>query len=145
MSIYHSRHMRPAASLGVPEPTIALLDDAVPAGEASPAPPAQNLAQLRKATPVEYTLPATLKWLESLPPRVQPVQLSAKYARVANLIAHQWNDGKACVAYLDELLKSHGRRGRRQGFPANIRRELQALREHYMQLQLNADGGLSIT
>ena len=109
-------------------------------GAAAASPPAQNLAHLRKARPVEYMLPATVKWFEALPPAVRPVSLAAQYARIANLLAQHWNDDKACRAYFDELLT--GRRGKRRGFPAHVRREIWALREHY--LRITTGGQLSI-
>ena len=99
------------------------------------------MASLRKARPVEYMLPATVKWFEGLPPEVRPVALSAQYARIANLLAQQWNDDNACGAYFDELLT--GRRGKRRGFPVHVRRELWVLREHYQRTRLNTDGHLA--
>jgi hypothetical protein len=86
-------------------------------------------------------LPATVKWFESLPPQVRPVVLAAQYGRIANLLAQQWNDDNACRAYFDELLK--GRRGKRRGFPVNVRRELWVLREFYQRTRLT-DGHLAI-
>ena len=63
-----------------------------------------------------------------------------QYARIANLLAHQWNDDKACRAYFDDLLM--GRRAKRRGFPANVRRELRLLREYYQRMRLMTDGQL---
>ena len=137
MSIYQARRKQsgkqPEQSSGGGD--ILQLEGAAP----EPAPP-QNLAHLRKARPVEYMLPATVKWFEALPPQVRPVSLAAQYARIANLLAQQWNDDKACRAYFDELLT--GRRGKRRGFPAHVRRELWELREHY--LRVTTGGRLSI-
>jgi hypothetical protein len=100
------------------------------------------MAWLRKAHPVEYMLPATVKWFDALPPEVRPVALAAEYGRIANLLAQQWNDDNACRAYFDELLT--GRRGKRRGFPVNVRRELWVLREYYQRLRLTTDGHLAI-
>ena len=109
-------------------------------GASAASPAEQNLTHLRKARPAEYMLPATVKWFEALPPHIRPVSLAAQYARIANLLAQHWNDEKACRAYFDELLT--GRRGKRRGFPAHVRREIWALREHY--LRITTPGQLSI-
>jgi hypothetical protein len=156
MSIYQSRSKRAADAGSQREPSPAPRHDltlegvpvtpegvaVTPGGVSPPAPPLQNLARLRKATPIEYMLPTSLKWFESLPPEVRPVVLATRYARIANLIAQQWNDERACSAYFDELLK--GRRSNRQGFPADVRRELWVLREHFMSVRLKAGGGLAV-
>jgi len=137
MSIYQARRKHGAGkqteqSSGIEE--VLQLEGAVPVT------PAQNLTHLRKARPVDYMLPATVKWFEALPPPLRPVALAAQYARIANLLAQQWNDDKACRAYFDELLT--GRRGKRRGFPAHVRRELWELREHY--LRITTGGRLTI-
>jgi hypothetical protein len=140
MSIYHARRKQPAAGKQS-DPTAAASDGLEFSATANEA-PAQNMAFLRKARPVEYMLPATIKWFEALPPEIRPVILAAQYARIANLIAQQWNDDKACRAYFEELLT--GRRGKRRGFPANVRRELWVLREFYQRSRLTTDGHLAI-
>jgi hypothetical protein len=139
MSIYQARRKQSGAGKPPQESSggveVLYLEGAVPEQ-----PSAQKLAQLRKARPAAYMLPATVKWFEALPPQVRPVSLAAQYARIANLLAQQWNDDKACRAYFDELLT--GRRGKRRGFPAHVRRELWELREHY--LRVTTGGRLSI-
>jgi len=77
-----------------------------------------------------------------LPPEIRPVTLAALYARIANLLAQQWNDDKACLAYFDELLTD--RRGKRRGFLANVRRELWALRSLYQRTRLTTARHLAI-
>ena len=147
MSIYSARK-KPAAKV---EP----LADQLILGKGIPAPaipetnstPAPYLTRLRKATPVEYVLPASRTWLEGLPPEVRPVALAAKYARIVNLFAQQWGDYNACSAYFEELMK--GRRGKRAGFPADVHREIRTLREHfrrqhYQKLRQAAGGDLAI-
>jgi hypothetical protein len=141
MSIYHARRKRPGAP-GQPDPTPATVDALEISVQPRDPGPAQNMAWLRKARPVEYMLPATIKWFEALPPEVRPVALVEQYARVANLLAQQWNDDKACRAYFDDLLA--GRRGRRRGFPVNVRRELWQLREYYQRSRLTTDGEPSL-
>ena len=138
MSIYNARRKQPGAAKPPEQPSGR--SDAPPVDAPPESPPAQNMAHLRKARPVEYMLPATIKWLDALPPQVRPVALTAQYARVANLLAQQWNDEKACRAYFEDLLT--GRRGTRRGFPAHIRRELWELRKHY--LRVTAGGRLTL-
>lgn len=141
MSIYQTRRKQPGAA----KPSERLLagPDAPPADAGMPdSPSAQDMARLRKARPVEYMLPATLRWFEGLPPQVRPVMLAAQYARIANLIVQQWNDDNACRAYFNDLLT--GRRGKRRGFPVSVRRELWVLREYYQRIRLTPDGHLAI-
>src|SRR4030095_6366913 len=131
MSIFHARRKHSGART---PPEQGSPRSSAPPVHAAPSesPPEQNMAHLRKARPVEYMLPATIKWFEALPPQVRPVALAAQYARIANLLAPPWSDETACRAYFDELLT--GRRGKRRGFPAHVRRELWELREHYLRL-----------
>ena len=102
----------------------------------SPSPPvpepiskqtAEDWVRLRKAQPLERLVPASVTWLTDLPADVRPAGLAAKYPRIVNLIAQEWQDYKACSAYLDELLA--GRRAERQGFPINVRWEIWTLRK----------------
>jgi len=85
--------------------------------------------QHRKTKPIDRLLPISGRWLDRLPPDVCPRELARQYARIVNLIALQWNDSEACCAYVDELLVD--RRGARQGFPAEVKRELLRLRDHW--------------
>jgi len=141
MSIYHARRKQPKGARQ-PDPALALEDAPEFSAPASEQAPAQNMAWLRKARPVDYMLPATIKWFEALPPEVRPVAVAEGYARIANLLAQQWNDDKACRAYFDDLLA--GRRGKRRGFPVNVRRELWSLREYYQRIRMTTDGHLAI-
>lgn len=147
MSIYHARK-KPARKIEPlaeqPSSDKGFSAPAIPETNSASAP---YLAQLRKATPVDYVLPATRTWLEGLPPEVRPVALAAKYARIVNLFAQQWGDYNACNAYFEELMK--GRRGKRAGFPADVHREIRTLREHfrrvhYQRLRQAAGGDLAI-
>jgi hypothetical protein len=139
MSIYSVRR-KPAA--GKQPEHVSGGSDAPQIGKSAPEAPAENRAWMRKAHPVEYMLPATVTWFEALPPEVRPVTLAAQYARIANLLAQQWNDDKACRAYFDELLT--GRRGKRRGFPVNVRREIWVLREYYQRICLRTEGDPAI-
>lgn len=108
----------------------------MPPGMASPGP---DWTQLRKTRPVDYLLPASLRWFKSLPQEVRPVALARRYARIVNLVAQQWNDYDACRGYFDELLND--RRGNRQGFPADAESDLRRLLDYFVRLRLAADGG----
>jgi len=91
---------------------------------------APELVRLRRAKPINHLLPATTKWLGSLPAQVRPTALANRYPRIANLLALDWKKPAACRQYLDELLIDH-RRGDRQGFPLDVHRELEILRDFY--------------
>jgi hypothetical protein len=96
--------------------------------------PAPDWTRARRARPVDYLLPASLRWFKGLPHDVRPVALVRRYARIANLIAQQWNDYDACRAYFQELLTD--RRGNRQGFPPDVERDLRQLLDYYVRQQL---------
>jgi len=141
MSIYHARRKQPGAATqaGPSQAAAEALGSSVPPRDAEPS---QSIACLRKARPIEYMLPATIQWIEALPPEIRPVTLAQQYARIANLLAHQWNDDKACRAYFDDLLA--GRRAKRRGFPVSVRRELWVLRKYYHRIRLTSDGPLRL-
>ena len=137
MSIYQSRVRRSVNDDGVSRrvvrggmPRPACLP---PAGQDT----AQDWSRLRKATPVNYMLPMSFQWLRSLPKDVRPMALVTQYPRIANLLALQWSKPVACRAYFDELLVDH--RGNRKGFPPDVRRNLQTLRDYYFGLHLTLD------
>ena len=92
----------------------------------------------RKTLPILVLLPSTQKWLDALPPRVQPRALCKFYPRVANLVAAMWADTGALGAYLDELLVDL-RQGRK-GFPRDVRSDLCVLRDHRAACSPNAIG-----
>ena len=140
MSIYHARRKQPAAAkqAGPASATSDVIDITAPDPE--PASSA-NMNWLRKARPADFMLPATVNWFEALPAEVRPYAVAEKYARIANLLAQQWNDDKACRAYFDDLLM--GRRSKRRGFPVNVRRELWLLREYYQRTRMATDGQLA--
>ena len=133
MSIYKLRPKRPidaavtqpVARGGMPKPGCLR-----PAGQDS----AQDWSRLRKATPVNYLLPMSFAWLRSLPKDVRPMALVTQFPRIANLLALQWSKPPDCCAYFDDLLVDH--RGSRKGFPADVNRDLQTLRDYYCALRL---------
>ena len=78
--------------------------------------------------PLNSHLPATARWVESLPAEVRPLALIQGFPRIANALARLWQDPIALRRYLDDLL--HDRRGGRRGFPPEIHHEVQILREY---------------
>jgi hypothetical protein len=107
--------------------------------EASPCSPSPNNVEvgekkhLRKAAPAKMLLPRTSTWVASLPPVVQPTALVRKFARIANLIAATWDDPKSFDAYMESLLTD--KRGKRQGFPADVLAELVTLQRYHDTLK----------
>ena len=106
-----------------------------PSSAPKPRSPSENavateFVHLRKAKPIDHLLPMCTKWLMSLPEHVRPIALANQYPRIANLLALDWNKPAACRRDLDDLLIDH-RRGNRRGFPLDVHRELEALRDYY--------------
>ena len=120
---------RPPRPAHVTEPQPAHFNGPQPAHFNGPE-PAQDVARLRKASPVNSLLPTSLKWLKSVPEQARPVALATRYARIVNALAHQWNDDEACRAYFDGLLVD--RRGNRQGFPAAVQADIRILQEYFL-------------
>jgi len=131
MSIYRTRNRRPDQS-DMTEPVTG-------SGTPAPArtPPSDHWASVRKAKPVDYMLPKSVNWLEGLPQAVRPLAVVTKYARIANMLALEWSKPAACRAYFDDLLIDC--RGNRQGFPADVDRDLRRLRDYYHSLHLTLD------
>ena len=88
------------------------------------------MAGLRKADPVNYLLPVSKRWLDSLPREVRPLSLATKYARIVNLLAQHWNDHDACATFFGHLL--FDRRGNRQGFPVAVKSDIRLLQEYFL-------------
>ena len=86
----------------------------------------------RKARPVEVLLPATQRWLDSLPPEIRPRALTEQFPRVANLFAGNWSNPNDCVDFISSLLVD--RRGGRRGFPGDVLQDIQNLRLYYARL-----------
>lgn len=87
-----------------------------------------------KRTPTlkEALLEVTQVWLASLPQEVRPLELARQFPRISNRLRFLWRNAARCEQYLDDLLVD--RRGTRKGFPEEITRELEALREYYALL-----------
>jgi hypothetical protein len=107
---------------------------ATAANSARPASPARaptrDAPELRrKAAPANVPFAGTLKWAAGLPRAVRPIALLGAFPRIANVLAHVWNDPTAFRGYMFELLVD--RRGGRQGFPPPVQLELLALRAYF--------------
>ncbi|HVO89342.1 MAG TPA: hypothetical protein VMV45_12430 [Casimicrobiaceae bacterium] len=89
----------------------------------------QDPRSLRRSQPLEQVLPATLRWIGTLPPEVRPAALVRQFPRIANALAHVRHDESSWRDYLDELLVD--RRGNRRGFPADVHIELISLRDYF--------------
>ena len=70
-------------------------------------------------------MPETYRWLHRLPRGIRPLVLPRKFPRIANALCRTWSDEQALSEYLDGLVFDH--RGGRQGFPALVQEELEAL------------------
>jgi hypothetical protein len=68
---------------------------------------------------------ATISWLLALPPELRPHVLCERYARVGNAVAAAWPLADKRAAVLANLINDS--RGRRHGFPPEVRREIEAL------------------
>ncbi len=80
----------------------------------------------RKLLPSDRALQgSTIDWLLKLPLSLRPRELCDRYPRAANAVATAWH-GSERAAVLDDLLSD--RRGRRRGFPPEVKSELEALR-----------------
>ncbi len=80
----------------------------------------------RRPNPGERALAgATINWLLALPPVLRPHMLCERYPRIGNVVAAAWSHADTRTALLDGLVNDP--RPRRQGFPAEVRRELEAL------------------
>jgi len=83
--------------------------------------------------PLDQQLPATARWVATLPSEIQPLTLLQRLPRIANDLARVWHDDTELQLHLDELLTD--RRGGRQGFPPEIHQELLMLREYSNRLR----------
>jgi len=98
------------------------------AGSSAPPRPL-DWSQLRRAAPANELLKGTVAWYSAMPLEIQPKALVAKYPRIANALCAAWRDPQSFKDYMDELLMD--RRGQRQGFPADVLKDLLTLRTHY--------------
>jgi hypothetical protein len=90
---------------------------------------AAAVALLRKASPANVLLHATIVWLQMLPTAVRPLELCERFPRIANQLSSAWRDPVAARACFGRLLLDS--RIGRQGFPEGILDELLVLQAHY--------------
>lgn len=90
---------------------------------------AEAAKRRQNTTAVNRLLSGTIDWLASLPPNVRPLALATKFPRVANRIAHEWQEPNSCRRDFDDLV--YDKRGTRRGFPPDVYVELLALRDYY--------------
>jgi hypothetical protein len=131
MSIYQSKFKRPVSNGNVTQAVAAPVLD----GLREATPHSQDWTGVRRAKPVNYMLPASMKWLTSLPKDVRPWALVRQFPRIANFLALEWGRSAACAAYFDNLLADHRPR-KRKGFPADVHREVRALQGYYHRQHL---------
>jgi hypothetical protein len=96
----------------------------------------QDWTGVRKARPVNYLLPASMKWLTSLPKEIRPWALARQFPRIANFLALEWEQPESCAAWFDNLLVDQ-RRDKRKGFPADVHREVRALQGYFHRQSLS--------
>jgi len=81
----------------------------------------------RKLLPRDRALTGpTIDWLLALSSALRPHALCEHYPRVANALAQAWPRADGRAQMLDALLADE--RGGRQGFPPDVRREIESLR-----------------
>jgi hypothetical protein len=73
----------------------------------------------------------TFKWLATLPAELRPMITARVYPRIVNRIGDLWAHCEFTRLYLQSLLVE--RRKGRQGFPAEVKRELVDLDRHYFE------------
>jgi hypothetical protein len=130
----HDPSSRPEAPPGTIDFQTTDFDDArrsldeLPAGVVELAKYAPNYweQRRRRPRPEDRALTgAAIEWVLALPPGLRPRALCERYPRVANVIAAAWSRADELTPALHGLLTDT--RGGRRGFPANVRREIEAL------------------
>ncbi|MEP7281012.1 MAG: hypothetical protein ABI696_03445 [Rubrivivax sp.] len=88
------------------------------------------LDKRRAPVPSDRALTGTaIDWLIALPPSLRPKAMSERYPRAVNRLAELWTDPLRRHSALDELMVD--RRGHRQGFPPEVKAEIELLRRAY--------------
>jgi hypothetical protein len=83
----------------------------------------------RSAVPTDRALTGhTMDWVIRMPREVRPVQLCERFPRVANACALAWTDPQQCENLMKSLLADQ--RGHRQGFPSEVKAELERLEKY---------------
>lgn len=73
--------------------------------------------------------PRAIRLLDRLPPEMRLLGLRRAFPHVINIIAQHWGDPAGMQKTMQSLLIDN--RGGRQGFPADVRRELAELADYY--------------
>jgi hypothetical protein len=73
----------------------------------------------------------TFKWLATLPVTIRPMAAARRFPRIVNRIGDLWGHCEHTRLYLQSLLND--RRSDRNGFPAEIRLELENLQKYYFE------------
>lgn len=129
MSVYRTLHKGIASEVNVSAVARRRQDSTSAATQDKPTVAETDTAFKRKAAPNNQPFPATFKWIASLPRELRPLALLQKYPRIANMLAQSWHDPAAFREYMFDLLID--RRGRRKGFPQDVRSELLRLRAYF--------------
>jgi hypothetical protein len=69
----------------------------------------------------------TMDWLIKLPPALRPQVTCEQFPRVANAVAHSWDNLEFSVQVIDHMINDY--RGGRRGFPPAVLQELKILHE----------------
>jgi hypothetical protein len=72
-----------------------------------------------------------IKWLATLPADLRTIATARQYPRIVNRIADLWGHCEYTRLHFQSLLLD--RRGGREGFPPEVRTELEALQHHYFE------------
>jgi hypothetical protein len=123
---------RPEHSVIVPEADVCQRTQIVAEDSAN-----ENLGQVdwagrRKAQPANVVLPATRRWLTTIPVDFRPQALAIRFPRIAKRLAANWDNPGDCTAYISSLL--HDQRGGRKGFPREVQQDIHDLRVYYARL-----------
>jgi hypothetical protein len=82
----------------------------------------------RKPLPSDRALTGeTMDWLIKLPPALRPQATCEHFPRVANAVAHSWDDLGFSLQVIDHMINDY--RGGRRGFPPAVQQELKILHE----------------
>lgn len=80
---------------------------------------------------------AAQAWLRQLAPDAAPTQTAARFPRIVNRIARNWDNPRMMREIFSDLLID--RRGARRGFPLTVSRELHSLYDVYRQRHEDAE------
>jgi hypothetical protein len=69
----------------------------------------------------------TMDWLIKLPPALRPQVTCEQFPRVANAVAHSWDNLEFSLQVIDHMINDY--RGGRRGFPPSVQQELKVLHE----------------